>query len=384
MKLRHQWLLIPTIIILCILLSGCALRAQAREVDQLLVMQTMGVDVGGGGVLLSLSSAAGGDAEADRKPVRLEGRGPSITEALERIRAGANEEDLFCAHIGHLLIGEAAARQGIAPYLDYVCRSGDLRLSVPVYILRGSTARDAVLGVGDESFGICDALDSVDADLRPRGDGYTATAADILRDLARSGSALVCAVSLRPSAEKDQSAEAGEAPDTVLPDGYAVLKDGKLCGYLDREQALGAGFLTGHTGLSELAVTDQAGLPVTLMLTGGSCSLEPRFDEEGQLSALDVSIEAEAVLAESARGATELSYLQMMLERALSERVREVLQLSKQWEADFLGLGGQLELLAPGRMQAQSPDFAARWPSLPLTVSVSARVTGTGDVEAVP
>ena len=381
MNLRHSLPLISTIIIVSTFLTGCGLRSQAREVDQLLVVQTMGVDIAGGGVQLSLSSAAGGDAEADRAPVRLEGQGPSITAALERIRVGANEEDLFCAHIGHLLIGEAAARQGILPCLDYVCRSGDLRLSVPLYILRDSAARDAVLGVGDDSFGICDALDSVDADLRPRGDGYTATAADILRDLERSGSALVCAVSLRPSAEKDQSAEAGEAPDTVLPAGYAVMKDGKLCGFLDREQALGVGFLTGHTGLCELAVTDQAGLPVTLMLTGGSCSLEPRFDSDGQLSTLGVNIEVEAVLAESTRGSTELSYLQMMLERVLSGRVREVLQLSKQWDADFLGLGEQLEMLAPVRMRAQSPVFAERWPSLPLIVSVSSRITGTGDVE---
>lgn len=370
------------ILIVSLCLGGCGLREQAREVDQLLVVQTMGYDTDPEGALLSLSSAAG--ATPDSPPVRLQSAGASITTALERVRAGANEEELFCAHIGHLLIGEAAARQGIRPALDYVCRSGDLRLSVPLYILRGRDAQEAVLGTGDESFGVCDALDSVDADLRARGDGHTATAADVLRDLERYGSTLVCAVSLRPSAEEEQSAGAKEQPKTVVPDGYAVLKDGALCGFLDREQAVGVGFLTGNTGLCELTVTDQAGLPVTLTLTGGSCTLEPRWDGDGRLAALSVHVESEAFLAESAAGDTEYDYLEMMLERALSERVRQVLQLSKQWEADFLGLEGRLERLSPRKMRALSPDFAARWPTLPLTVSVSAKLTGTGDLEARP
>lgn len=365
------------IIMVGLCLGGCGLHSQAREVDQLLIVQTLGFDTGGPGLVLSLSSGG----RTGSPPERLLASGASITQALERIHSGTSEEELFCAHLGHLLIGEAAAEQGIRPCLDYVCRSGDLRLNVPVYVLRGAQAQEAVLGSGDESFGVSDALDAVDADLRDRCDGRITTASALLRDLARYDSALVSAVTLQPAAEDDQSAGAGERPRTLVPSGYAVLREGRLCGFLDREQALGVGFLTGHTGLAELVVTDQAGLPVTLSITGGSSELEPRFDEGGALYALSVSVKAEALLAESAAGDTELSYLQTMAERAISDRVRQTLQLSKLWQADFLGLEGMLERRAPERMQAQEPAFAVRWPSLPLTVSVSVRLTGTGDVE---
>ena len=105
---RAALLLINIIVGLC--LGGCGLRGQAREADGLLVVQTMGLDPDRRGVLLSLASAGG--AAPDSPPVRLQSAGASITTALEHIRVGANEEDLFCAHIGHLLIGEAAARKG--------------------------------------------------------------------------------------------------------------------------------------------------------------------------------------------------------------------------------------------------------------------------------
>ena len=50
-------------------------------------------------------------------------------------------------------------------------------------------------------------------------------------------------------------------------------------------------------------------------------------------------------------------------------------------EADFLGLEEQLTLREPSRMAALDPGFAERWPSLPVTVSVSATLTGLGETE---
>lgn len=377
---RRRALLALTIIICGPGLGGCAARVRGREVEQLLVAQTIGLDGGAQGVTVSLASRA--VAGKNGSPARLLGVGPSVTEALESIRAGATDEDLFTAHVGHLLIGEGAAAAGIGPLMDYVCRSGDLRLSVPVYILRGDEAKSAVLRVGNGEHGVCDALDSVDADLRSRGDGRTTGAGEILRDLARTGSALVCAVSLGPSAENDESAGAGEEPPlTVSPAGYAVLKDGRLCGFLDREQAVAVGLLTGQTGRCEITVTDQAGLPVTLTLLGGRAVPEPEWDADGGLRSLRFRVEAEALVSESAAGETAPYYLQAMLERTLAERVRQVLRASKQWGADFLDLEGQLELRAPKRMRALEPDFASRWPELPLTVSVSVKLSGVGDRE---
>lgn len=366
---------VPTIIILsAILLSGFGLRAQAHELGQLLVVQTMGLDRSGDSLRLSLASVGG--AEPDSAPVRLAGSGSSVAAAEERIRAGVSDEDLFCAHIGHLLIGEDTAARGIGPLLDEVFRSGGLRLNLPVYILRGGEAADAVLGVGDRRFGVCDALASVDSDLRTRGDGRTTPACGLLRDLARSGSALVCAVEMRPSAQNDEAAEASERPQTLIPAGYAVLRGGSLCGFVDRELAVGAGFLSGDTGSCEIAVTDQAGLPLTLSLRGGSAEPLPLFDEKGRLCGLEIRAEAEAVLLEGGAGDTGEDYLRMMLGRELSGRILQVLQLSQAWEADFLGLRGKLERAAPGRAAALRRDFAALWPTLPLTVSVSVKLSG--------
>ena len=100
------------------------LRANYREVEELLVIQTMGLDESGSGVKLSL--AAAGDGED--KVARMEADGISISAAMERLRSSSYEEELFCPHIGRLLLGEKLCENGIVFDGDLV--HGDGRVHV--------------------------------------------------------------------------------------------------------------------------------------------------------------------------------------------------------------------------------------------------------------
>ena len=94
-------------IIICMLpcLNGCDRRTyKHREVEQLLVIQTLGLDVKSGGVFLSLASSA--ENSQSGGPRQLSGAGSTVSSAMERISELSYEEDLFCYHIDNILIGE--------------------------------------------------------------------------------------------------------------------------------------------------------------------------------------------------------------------------------------------------------------------------------------
>lgn len=382
-------------------LCGCAgIYANTREVEQLLVIQTMGLDATDAGVSLSLASGAG--VQAAGSPSRLHGTATSITSAIEQIRSLANEDDIFCSHISHVLIGEDAARQGIGSYLAYICRSPELRISVPLYVVRGATAEEAVLGVGNENYGICDALDSVDSDLRMRGDGHIFTAADIVGALAQNGSALICAVEYAPSAEQNsipvtgggeeggeqsggQSEEqSGGGPQqimTVAAVGYGVLKDEQLCAFIDRELAVAVGFLLNDVGPCDLIVHDPTGSPVTLEINRGGSELRALWSASGKLEGLDISVNVNAAVAEAKEGdAAYEDELTSRLEAALSQRIRTVLQLSRSLGADFLGLGSRIESSDTQRFRAMDTPFSELLPQLTIQLTVSGRLNHTNDI----
>ena len=108
-------------------------------------------------------------------------------------------------HIGTfrgLQLAFVAAKAGIEDILSYICHSPELRIDLPLYIIKGGTAEETISSIGGESKGITELIDSIRSAMEHRGDGNVFTAAEILGNTERNGSALVCAIEYAPSSEK--------------------------------------------------------------------------------------------------------------------------------------------------------------------------------------
>ena len=401
------------LIIICMLLSlsGCSgIYSNFRELERLLVIQTMGIDYAEEGVGISLASGAKSDGSS---PVRLFSTGVSVTSAVAHILSYSQEQELFLSHTSHVVLGEEAAKNGINGYLSYICRSPNLRTDIPLYIVKGGTAQEAVMQVGDGSKGISEVLEAVRANVDERGDSKAFSASDLLRDLERNGSGLVCAIECSPSIQEGGTKQEGgsgsssgtdsaESPDstggsgsgeekqekqalTAAAVGYGVIRGDRLCAYIDKEQAIGVGLLLNIVGISDIVVKDRYATPVTLELDQGSSVIKPVWAEDGSLEMLDIQIKAAANIAEIGGGGhfgepDYEDYLTAQLETAVSERVSSVIQLSKTLQADFLGLGNIVEMDDAEKYRALGGDFASLLPGLTVRISVSGQIKHTNDI----
>ena len=401
------------LIIICMLLSlsGCSgIYSNFRELERLLVIQTMGIDFAEEGVGISLASGAKSDGSS---PVRLFSTGVSVTSAVAHILSYSQEQELFLSHTSHVVLGEEAAKNGINGYLSYICRSPNLRTDIPLYIVKGGTAQEAVMQVGDGSKGISEVLEAVRANVDERGDSKAFSASDLLRDLERNGSGLVCAIECSPSIQEggtkqedgsgsSSGTDSAESPDstggsgsgeekqekqalTAAAVGYGVIRGDRLCAYIDKEQAIGVGLLLNIVGISNIVVKDRYATPVTLELDQGSSVIKPVWAEDGSLEMLDIQIKAAANIAEIGGGGhfsepDYEDYLTAQLETAVSERVSSVIQLSKTLQADFLGLGNIVEMDDAEKYRALGGDFASLLPGLTVRISVSGQIKHTNDI----
>ena len=368
--------LLPTLV-----LSGCgSLQQQLRELENMKIIQAMGIDREREGLRLSLAAAPD---KAGEKGEVLSGSGNTVSGALQRIRSHAGEEDLFCAHVGHILMGEEAAQAGMDDILAYVCHSAEIRMDVPLYLLLGSPAGEAMKEAGGKKLGAAEILQSVQSSLEHQGYSHVFTAVEILRNLESNGSALVCALEYTPASE-------GEQEKTFAVYGYGILRDGVLEQTLDRDSAIGAGLLINKSGICEITVKDLRGNLVALELDEGKCRLEPLWSEQGHLSGLDVQIQVSAAILETGGRSGQLNEAQYedqltaQLEAAVSQRVQNVLLLSKRMGADFLGLGERLMTKAPADRRSALTDFASLLPGLPIHVSVSGKLSHSYDTEVSP
>ena len=393
---------ISLILCLCICLCCCScssIYTNYKEIEQLQVIQTMGLDYLSGGISLSLATAF--DPKALNGPARLFSDAPTITTAFERIRKYSFEEELFFAHINSLLLGEEAARQGLDSYLMYICRSPDIRIDIPVFVVKGGSAREAVLNVGNTINGISEVMRSVKQTLEWRGDGGVTRTADVVHDLRRHGSALVCALEYSAASEISGSITDGDgalSPSDTNPEqslastdrtlayvGYAIIRDGRLCEYIDREQAIGVAFLKNQVRICDVIVQDRQGNNVTLEIDKGSSDIRPEWSEDGSLSGFQVDTKVEASIVElsngNLNGGESLEYVQLALEKAVSQYISQVLMLSRKYRSDFLGLGSKIEMKDAEKYRALTTDFDQLLPELEIRINVSGHLRHTNDIK---
>ncbi len=314
-----------TILLALVSLSGCIGPVRAREIDTLQLVETMGVDGEGDGVILSVS-------DSGEEPVRLAARGRSIPEAAERLQALSDREELFYAHIRFALLGEDAARAGAGEVLDWFRRSPQTRLAVPLLVVRSGDARALVAGDGESEREITGLLRSLQEDCGRTGGPHHFTMLEITRQLSRSGAALCAAVRGVPPGESIP----GETAPAVLADGYAVLKDGALAGFLDPAAARGANLLLGRTGAAEYVLSG-----ATVRLRGANLRQKivsgpdgaPHLTVTGEIRAALVGRKGEGPLTEE-----ELSRLGSELAGQAAREITSALEGAQVTGADIFTL----------------------------------------------
>lgn len=433
---------ISILIIISSLLSlgGCGgIHTNYREIQQLMVVQTMGLDREEGSVRVSMAAAAEASGSGPR---RMSATGGTVSTAIDRAYELSYEEEIFFSHVNHILIGEAAAEEDMDSFLDYLCQSPELRIDIPLYIVREGTAEQAVMEVGDGSRGISEVMQAVREIFATASNSQVFTVADTIRSLDRYGSALICAIRCEPgsesfvpqtsgnsgsdggeggqgekkqddgenqqtqAAQEEENTQAAGNEDTGGGEeqgeaeaaaqegkplmagiaGYGVIRDGKLCKYLEPELSVAVGLMTGGVPISFIAVEDMDGRSCSLEVYEGSAQLNPVWAGPGELKGLELQVEVTASVMESgpsqSSGTEEyINYLTGQLESAVSDQLNSLLQSSMQLKADFLGLAGKVERSSPENFRLMEQDFTEILPSLELQISVSGRLSHTNDMK---
>lgn len=422
------------LIVICSLptFSGCSsIYSNYREIQQLMVIQTMGIDREKGAMQISMAAAAEASGGGPR---RMSAHGGTITAAIDRAYKLSYEEEIFLSHVNHLLVGEAAAEEGLESLLDYVCQSPTMRIDIPLYIVRGGTANQAVMEVGDGNKGISEVMQTVRESFASPSNSHVFTVADTINSLLRYGSALVCAVECVPFSEpigsgksedtqqsssqesqqgedqssqqdegqdaqqsKSQSAQQSEGQGTqeatqdeipliAVPAGYAVIREGMLCKFIEPEDGAAVGLITGSLPISTITVTDMNGKNTSLELNQGSADVTPVWDSEGKLKGLNIQAQVKASVLETGSwehsdGNEYINHLTAQLESAISQRLSDLLHCSMQLKADFLGLAGQVERKSPENYRLMGQSFPQLLPGLELEITVSGQLSHTNDMK---
>lgn len=344
----------------CLALSGCSSLPYPREMGDMALLRTMGVDreEGGLGVIVSTGPRALGLQGEREEAMVLSAWNPSLSGAVLALQS-LSDSYVFFGYIDQLILGEELARAGVEPVLDYFARDVELGLGAQVWVVREASARQAVESGGEQ--GVDTRLSTLRTDGEMGIAAISRTAGEVYSDLLELGSGYVPALVL-----------SGQDGATLMEGGYGIVKDGALVGFLEGDEARGLELLAGKPSADVLAVElpqGQATLRVSKAVT--VCAL----DRDGALR-ITCRVAAQLVERPNEIGKTDLEALGQALEEREKKRIQAALDRLRQWGCDCLGLGVQAGLTAPWLWCELEQGWEGQFSRQPPALEVRAEVHG--------
>lgn len=330
----------------CLLLSGCSGLPTAREMGDMALMRTMGVDRGTDGVEVTASTgprAKGLQAEGEKALV-LSARADSLSAACLSMQ-GHSDSYVFYGYVDQLLVGEELAREGIKPVLDYFARDEELGLGAQLWLVRNGTARQAVESGGET--GVDGRLSTMQLDGKLGEASISRTAGEVYTDLMERGSAFVPAL------------VTGELEDATLTEGgYGIIKGEQLVGYLEGEAARGLELLLGRAP-AEVLTVQLEGNRVSARVSMANTTVGLTF-EENTPQGLQIKCRADIAVTEYEQelSRAQQQALSLQMEGKLMDRLERALAALRQWQADCVGLGLKGAAVHPQRWA----EIREQWP----------------------
>lgn len=350
--------------LLLTLLTGCGSRSwlpYAREMGDAAVLRTMGLD---GEERVELTVSTGSRAGGEDALV-LSAFGPSIPAAALAVQS-LGDSYVYYGHVDQMLLGEDVAVRGVGPVVDYLAREAQLGLGVQIWAVRGGTAGQAIRAAG--SGGVPERLAQLNTDSELGAANISRSAAELMAVLARNGSTYLPALELL-SARDGDGGEGGE--QTLVPNGYAILRQGKLVCWVDDETARGMELMEEQASGQVVDLTLTDGTQVSLVVDAARTGCRPVFEGE-ELTGVDVVCRLSARVGQTGRrlNETDMERLQLHLELMEGERMVQALELGQYWDADYLGLERRVQMARPDRKDAIREQWDSAFRALDIRVDV--------------
>ncbi|GHV32485.1 hypothetical protein FACS18949_03530 [Clostridia bacterium] len=218
----------------CYLLSACV---PSREITDFELVAVVGIDEG---ITLTLA------------PPAVDATATTIARAYQNLE-GATDKHLFLGDARFVLMGEAAALEGLP--LDFLLREPQARMGARLFIVRGGTANVLITSAESPEF--------LTGKLKNLGLNSHVSLLDVTENAAHT---YIPALSL-----SDGGFEA---------DGFAVIEDGKLSGFVEEENTLALDIIRGKFEPSIVGLDGSALMLLSAKLKGRTVTCAAALEEK--------------------------------------------------------------------------------------------------------
>lgn len=362
--------------LICVLLVGCWDR---REVDELAIILTMGVDAKKDGkytVTFELADPGGVEVGPQRPgggqgSLAITAQGRSLLEAVRGLQRRSSRE-IFLPHVRTILWGEELALDGLSSAVDLFERHDELRRTMYIAVVKGK-AQEAMQATPQVSGIVGMGLNRLMNRLKSEGvqPVIFGDFLEMLTDPAKSASV--------PALVRSDS---GLQLELV---GTAVFKGDRLAGYLDIPESIGLSLILGRPITDTvLIVSDEKftdGQEASLVITGNAAELEIQLEDGRIVATVHATIHSR--MQEQMAGAALTSVegwhtIEAIMSDTIEKYMRSTVSKTQTWSTDILGVGASLRRAYPKQWREVAPRWNEIFPEVEFRYKINSIMNHAG------
>lgn len=366
-------------IIPAVLGSGCWDR---RELDRLAIIAGAGIDVDKDGVTLtsqivkpskvSGSPSGGGGGGQEQATWVMQSRGKTLFQAARRSTFQTSRR-LYWAHIQVAIFGEATAKKGLGPYLDFFVRDPEPRPTEWMVIAEGKASDMLTPQAKLETISSM-AIGHLIQNYSSTSQFYPATIHDFTTRLMSGTTAPLAPRILRKGKGKDQQ---------VVMDGTAVFKKDKMVGILNPTETRGVLWAIDKVK-SGIIVIEQAGKPtssIEIIDSKGSFKVQLRNGKPHMQVEIHANLNfGEELGTVDISKPDQLNKFDQQAATAIRNEVMKAWHKARDLRADVFGLGQAVGRKYPKEWKRMESRWQEVFPQSTIEVNVKANIRVVGKI----
>ena len=346
-----------------------SLLPQHTDLTHRMIVRAIGIDADGEDIHLTLAADS---LTEDSEVTLVEGAGKTFYEALQQATSYATRS-IFLGHTEQVLLGEAAARQTLPGFLDFMARNYQVRMNIGVLTVEDGTARDALSVPSTDGNSVLSILETLLTDLEYNSLSREISLAQVFRDM-QAPNVMTKTPALRVVRDEE------DKPAMLELVGYAVYDQVQLQYFFEDASARAISILEGSYTVGEETVSHEEIGDVSFGISQMETALQ--LDFSGPAPRVTYEIELLASISEqfwtdpekSGLQEQDLALCQQLLEQKIGDDVRGVLAFAQREGRDITGLGDYIYRHAPYRWETLKENYAEIFPQIQMQVQVRAEL----------
>lgn len=309
----------------------------------------------------------------------LSAEAESVNSAIRKFQQYSGKQ-LFLGHSIFCLIGEKAARENIAKYLDYVSRDQETRPNKQVYIVEGDAG--SIFEINAESpYFFSDRLKNIAESVELVSVSKKMKFYELINEMDKNESFASAVPAIRIIDRRD---EKGGFQKDFEVDGYGIIKNFKLIGFIHNAEARAYNFITDQVKTGSIDVTDTYGNLVSMEILGSSTRIIPAFEGE-KLSGISIKTKFETNInemhgREDIFSEEAIHFLEKQQEKKIKSDMEACIKYAKKNKADFLDIGSRIKMRHPIIFEEMQSQWSEIFSGIPITIDVSSKINRSYDI----